>query len=343
MDELKEKELEPIEEKPEIPGSSLKSALVLQGLGLKGISAVNLTKHISVALQSSTGFNATDSGVYAEIGGVEAELLHNAKVFFLPVQNGTPTSEDPITVTGWSAVNLYESEENLIPAGLKLADMRNVTLQTSPMQSASSYHTFAVPIPKNCTKIVWQKKVGNTDGGYLALCNSYPAVGVACSDISITTNKDYVEFTNPGSKYLAVSIYKPSSNTDEKLTSYIASREISIHLRAGRYYTKPGEFLTFTADLSDLDDTVFGGSVDFATGEVVSEWAEIASYAGEEIPGEYYSSVDGHKTSGTPTTGAQVVYKLEEPVVYQIDPQEINLFVGVTEIYSDAGDVEIIY
>ena len=67
--------------------------------------------------------------------------------------------------------------------------------------------------------------------------------------------------------------------------------------------------------------TFWGGTWDPITGVLTQEWAEIASYNGETLPNdEWYSSYDVNIPSlhSTPTTGAQVVYKLAEPVAYQI-------------------------
>lgn len=67
--------------------------------------------------------------------------------------------------------------------------------------------------------------------------------------------------------------------------------------------------------------TVWGGEYDPLTGTITSEWAEIASYNGEPLPGEWRSSMDVYLPwATTPTTGAQVVYKLETPVTLQITP-----------------------
>lgn len=48
--------------------------------------------------------------------------------------------------------------------------------------------------------------------------------------------------------------------------------------------------------------------------------------------------------NGTPTTGAQVVYELEKPVVYQIDPIQITMYDGLNNLWANTGDVcELIY
>lgn len=45
----------------------------------------------------------------------------------------------------------------------------------------------------------------------------------------------------------------------------------------------------------------------------------------------------------TAMTGVQLVYRLEVPEEYQLTPQEMNTLVGDNVIYSDSGDVDVMY
>ena len=45
----------------------------------------------------------------------------------------------------------------------------------------------------------------------------------------------------------------------------------------------------------------------------------------------------------TPTTGAQVCYKLSQAVVYTLTPTEINSLLGDNNVWADAGDTEVTY
>lgn len=95
--------------------------------------------------------------------------------------------------------------------------------------------------------------------------------------------------------------------------------------------------------ITNLPAGFFGGSVDSVSGLAESEWAEIASYNGEPLPGEWLSSYDKYEESATPTTGAQVVYKLAEPQTIQLEPTEIDSLYGYNNVWSDAGDVTVKY
>ena len=66
--------------------------------------------------------------------------------------------------------------------------------------------------------------------------------------------------------------------------------------------------------------------------------AEIASYAGETLPGEWISDRDVYSAGATPTTGAQVVYKVATPTIYALSAlQVVQMLNGVTNIWTDAA------
>lgn len=88
-----------------------------------------------------------------------------------------------------------------------------------------------------------------------------------------------------------------------------------------------------------LPETVYGGEVDAVSGLVTVEYGHTASYAGEPLPGEWLSDRDVYAPDATPTTGAQVVYKLAEPITRQLTPQQIAVLSGVNTIYTDADGV----
>lgn len=89
----------------------------------------------------------------------------------------------------------------------------------------------------------------------------------------------------------------------------------------------------------NLPETVYGGELDLETGVVNTTWGHIASYAGEALPGEWISDRDVYSSGAVPTTGAQVVYKLTEPITIQLTPQQIAALSGVNTIYTNADGV----
>ena len=95
--------------------------------------------------------------------------------------------------------------------------------------------------------------------------------------------------------------------------------------------------------VTNLPSAFFGGTIDFVSGLVSSEWAEISSYSGETLPGEWLSSYDVYATGTTPTNGAQVVYKRSTPVIGQVDPKDIYSVYGINTAWSDQNNIDVAY
>lgn len=87
--------------------------------------------------------------------------------------------------------------------------------------------------------------------------------------------------------------------------------------------------------------TVYGGTLDWTTGVLTVTHAQIASYAGEPLPGAWISDRDVYSQGAIPTTGAQVVYELAQPQTIQLTPTEILALSGTNTIYADTGDTTV--
>lgn len=98
---------------------------------------------------------------------------------------------------------------------------------------------------------------------------------------------------------------------------------------------------TISVDWTTDAGTVYGGTVDVVTGVLTVDRANIASYNGEVINEPWLSSMDEYAPGATPTTGAQVVYKLATPLTYQLTAQEIGVLVGTNNVWSSSGDVSV--
>lgn len=96
-----------------------------------------------------------------------------------------------------------------------------------------------------------------------------------------------------------------------------------------------------TATLT-LPHTIYGGTVDAVTGEGQETWKLIDSYAGENLPGKWISDRDVYASGTSPTTGAQVAYKLTEPIFFTATgPQPIPALSGVNTVLTDADSVAV--
>lgn len=93
----------------------------------------------------------------------------------------------------------------------------------------------------------------------------------------------------------------------------------------------------------DLDGTRYGGNINVLTGEMTVTDANIASYNGETLPSTWISDRDVYTEGGTPTTGAQVVYKLASSYTVQLSPNTLSMLEGTNYVWNNTGDTTLIY
>lgn len=91
----------------------------------------------------------------------------------------------------------------------------------------------------------------------------------------------------------------------------------------------------------DLDGTRYGAMIDVLTGTMTVTDDNIASYAGETLPSTWISDRDVYAEGTTPTTGAQVVYKLASPQTVQLSPSQMQTLLGENHIWANTGDVTL--
>ena len=113
-------------------------------------------------------------------------------------------------------------------------------------------------------------------------------------------------------------------------TATISNLQIELGSTATSYEPYRGQ--TYTADFGE---TVYGGMLDWSTGILTKTHEYIASYQGESVGDEWISS------TGLLSTGAEVLYRLDEPEVIQLSPHQILAISGANTIYCDTGDVTV--
>lgn len=91
-----------------------------------------------------------------------------------------------------------------------------------------------------------------------------------------------------------------------------------------------------------LPEIVYGGEVDAVTGDGKRTWGIIDNYAGETIPKEWISDRDVYSADKNPTVGAQVAYRLAEPVPFTATgAQPIPALAGANTVLTDADSVSV--
>lgn len=94
-----------------------------------------------------------------------------------------------------------------------------------------------------------------------------------------------------------------------------------------------------TTYTTNFPQVVYGGTLDVVKGILTVTYDNIASYNGETLNGEWISDRDVYVSGTTPTTGAQVVYELDTPIVYSVSPKDIELITGTCNVWATTGDI----
>ena len=117
----------------------------------------------------------------------------------------------------------------------------------------------------------------------------------------------------------------------------ISDIQIEIGSTPTPYEPYQGETSTLT-----LPETIYGGTVNAVTGIGEKTWGYIASYNGESLPGEWISDRDVYASGTTPTTGAQVAYKLATPEPFQATGnQALPAVAGLNTVYTDGDSLDV--
>ena len=136
----------------------------------------------------------------------------------------------------------------------------------------------------------------------------------------------------------------PPENRLKQLEFRIAGMSfdiLEIQLEVG---STPTAYEPYQGDTSTLTlpETIYGGTVDAVSGVGSKTWGYIASYNGESLPGEWISDRDVYSDGTSPTTGAQVAYKLATPEPFQATGnQALPAVAGLNTVYTDGDSLAV--
>ncbi len=305
---------------------------------------------------SATGFSGNNGEVietdgFAALENSVAYPILSLNLYGNSVQDGTPTEETPVDIScvgDDGTVSITSCGNNLAEISTSVCDVdgQRITMKST---AGSGQRLFANQI--------------NLKKGQTLFCNFILYnMSDTSADRSITI---YVSDVMGDSVFAHLNKY----NYDQLYTkTYTATEDCTIQFRLWgtstvstlefAFWCNIGEALEFepyngsTASItSGLPLCSVGEACDKlcfnadGTGKVIKRTAVIDSYNGEEISGEYLS------TTGGLTTGARVVYALDEAVEVELTAAEITALMklqtldGVTDISNDEGadmDVKIL-
>ena len=252
----------------------------------------------------------------------------SAVVTLKPKQAGTgdPSPENVRPISGRTSVEVTRCGKNLL-------NPENVTLISGGYGLTVTYED------ENIFHIVG--KPNNHDNADLSftvaktLDYSLSGKGLVITAFSLSGNLTVVNaygLRTSTEKEIAITAYLDNTVTyDARIQLAVGVENLTT------YEPYQGETSTLT-----LPETIYGGTVDEVTGIGEKTWGYIASYNGESLPGEWISDRDVYSDGTTPTTGAQVAYKLATPEPFQATGnQPLPAVAGLNTVYTDGESLDV--
>lgn len=247
---------------------------------------------------------------------------------FTPKQEGTgdPSPDNVRPITGYDSLSLTRCGKNLCPYGT----------QTFTTIYTESFGRFVPAGTYTFSTTVTSDDTAHTTN-LIYFFNTIENKEVVTKQINRNTRDSItVDVPSPfDSIYLYASIGLVQS--DGKTATFS-----DIQLELGSTPTDYEPYQPGTTATLTLPETIYGGTVDAVTGVGSKTWGFISSYNGEAIPGEWTSDRDVYAAGTTPTTGAQVAYKLAAPEPFQATGNQlIPALAGENTVYTDGDSLTV--
>nr|UWI36973.1 MAG: hypothetical protein [Bacteriophage sp.] len=248
----------------------------------------------------------------------EYKSLVKLTTTFSPKQAGTgdPSPENVRSISGYDEVTVNVRGKNLV-------NIPNINADT-PSTDVEVYIPFTLTVSANYDDVtlsesVWRIRFQLQNGEYeYAIDGQLP--------FTVTGTPD-----NP----ITVIQYRGTRIKSGEITE--------IQLELGSTPTTYEPYQPGTTATLTLPETIYGGTVDCVTGAGSKTWGFIASYNGETLPGEWISDRDVYAPGTTPTTGAQVAYKLATPESFKVSQVSIPSLRGENYFFTNGENMDIIY
>lgn len=255
--------------------------------------------------------------------------------------------ENVCTISGRTSLSAYRTGKNLckigvingrVSNGITFTENADGSVHCKGTASAESFSAGGVAYSSRDARCMYVLPAGTYTVSNISGVRIY--VNYYNSELVSFGNAAYVQvgssvtntFNEPVIIYIRISV---SSGKSVDTDSYIMVTEGST---AATEY-EPWQMKTVTDDWTSAAGTVYGGTLDVVSGVLTVDMGNIPSYNGETINEPWLSSMDAFAAGTTPTTGAQVVYPLANPIEYQLTPSKIKLLAGQNNIWASNGAI----
>jgi len=279
------------------------------------------------------GYTLTDlpTGAVASVTDGTALLMPSLKIGIEPQQEGSgdPSPENIRPISGWNEANVARCGKNLFD---KTTITENNIINNNTGEGTTSYGRFSSDYIKvNPSTNYYASNVIRSAQWYCSFYYDKNKNYLSCGELSSTGDIASGVITTPSNcNYVRL----VSLTTHKDNVSFVVGNQAPTSYES---YTGT----TYTIEFRDGDNplVIYGGTLNAISGLLTVTDAYIASYNGETLPSTWISDRDVYVEGATPTTGAEVVYKLANSVTYQLTPTQIRTLVGNNNIWADTGDI----
>lgn len=252
--------------------------------------------------------------------------LEKLAIDFSPKQAGTgdPSPENIRPISGWDEVTVTRCGKNLLNLETQTFTRNKEVLLDDEIPPGS--YTLSANVQTN----------SESDSCLVNFLDSQNAL-VASAYMPVSeTSQSRITLSR---KVKALSMFAAQNNADAiGHQATLSNIQLELGSTPTPYEPYQGETYTLT-----LPETIYGGTVDAVTGVGSKTWGFIASYSGESLPGEWISDRDVYTPETTPTTGAQVAYKLATPESFKVSQVTIPSLKGENNFFTNGENMDIIY
>lgn len=307
-----------------------------------GADAVGLLRE--QIYNSYPNVEAEEGPIVSISDGADGIPVKSLVVGIEPMQagSGDPSPDNVRLITGWTGATVRGAGKNLLPPnpysvitnnGITFVN-NNGKYTVDGTSTARANCDIPINLPAGLYTFSGFNELGTVMNLYLMTSSN----GRVVENIAMQSNNTVRTFT----LLEPVSIVRFTIARGLTVVNGTANLEIVSGSTAPTEW-EPYQGTTYPISFPSEAGTVYGGTLDVTNGVLTVDRAQIASYAGETLPGEWISDRDVYAAGTSPTTGAQVVYKLSTPITYQLTPTEVKTLLGPNSIWADTGDVSLAY
>lgn len=309
--------------------------------------------------------DATASGNPVTIKTQSAQAAKQTILTMLPIQSGsgTPSPDNVRPISGRTQAKIVGCGKNLVKfpdtdttiQGVTYLSDNNAmsikrtdagTIDSSPWSASIVEHYNTMhwgPFPAGTYSVIVKGLIGTTINDRVVFYARYEDDSILVTDQRISGEPGQI--ANGSGRKCTFTATKPF-----KCCTWIRVPAAStidcvarVQMERGTEITEIEPYVQGIDVTISFGSTIYGGTLDVETGVLSVEWAYIASYNGETITEPWISDRDEYVPNTTPSTGAEVAYKLASPTTTTLTAAQVALIKGINNVSTDADSLTITY